>query len=527
MARRRSRLHRDVDHADLVGLRTRAYLRESTKKQTAADRNGPTVQRASIAGYIEKYGLATLDFEYFDAASGRSTKRRPELQRALRDAEAGAYDILLCYNTSRSFRNPGDADAWKARFKAAGVTFVFTDPEIISGNRRTRFQERFLQLNDEEQVERHSVNVTDGLRQKFLQRRMHNGTAPLGYTRYAGPPGDPQNGLLQPDDHAETVQILFREYGSGRYSMPSLVRHLNAQRQHDGCCGGRDPNCAGERRYTNRRSEPLTKALIAELLRNPVYLGKIVFHPGTPEEQIIDGQHEPLVTQAEWELATRVRESNHRFRGRQQHESRIYPLTPRARCHLCGASFRGDTSGGRRRMRHAEDRVCTNRRSFMANKLEVQFGEVLDVHLSLPNDWETAILRELAQHDPADRAAERTRLTRALERLRDLYVWEDVDRATYHERKATIEAELASLQIAEPAFLPDLRRAAHLLADLPGMWNHHGLSDATRRDLVEEVFDSIMIDEVGIREVRPHPTYAALAAAAPPVDVASGRGERI
>ena len=116
---------------------------------------------------------------------------------------------------SVTFRNPGDADDWKQRFTKAGVVLVFVDVELISGNQKTRLQERFLELNDEEQIQRHSTNVTHGLRQKFEHRRMHNGTVPLGYRRYYGPPGDAQNGLLLLDEpHATTVRVVFREYGT-------------------------------------------------------------------------------------------------------------------------------------------------------------------------------------------------------------------------------------------------------------------------------------------------------------------------
>ena len=517
MTRRRTRVHKDIEHADLAGRRARAYVRESAKEQAGADRNGPVTQRASIATYVAKYELLAPDVEYFDAASGKSTKRRPELQRALRDAEAGAYVVLLCYNTSRSFRNPGDADAWKARFRAARVTIVFTDLELISGNRRTRLQEHFLEITDEERVERHGVDVTNGLRQKFAHRRMHNGTPPLGYTRYYGPPGDPQNGLLEPDAHAETVRVIFREYGGGQYSMPVLVRYLNAQRRHDGCCDG-DPDCEGTRPYTNRQGKPLTKALIADLLRNRVYLGKIIYHPGTPEEEELDGDHQPLITSDEWDAAVAVRQRNHLALGRRS-AIRPYPLTPRAFCHECGASFTGDTQGKYRwrRMRHRVDVDCPNRRSFAAAALEGQLGEIIAHRLTLPAEWERMVARALADESrtvSTEDAFQRARLTRALNNQKKLFGWGDTTESEYHQEVQRIQAELNVLGPTEVAGLPDIRDAAVVLGDLGAWWADPDLSDQTRRDLVEEVFDHISIGDLGIREVWPREPYLPLAEAA-------------
>ncbi len=164
MSRRRTRVREDIDPADLVGKRTRTYIRESTERQALADRTGPALQRADIDRFVEQWGLETPEREYFDAASGRSVDGRLELQRAL--AEADQYDVLLVYNTSRSFRNFEDAAIWKAKFRHAGVTIVFTEPGIISGNRRTRLQERIAEIQDEEKVEEQGRMIANGLKQK-------------------------------------------------------------------------------------------------------------------------------------------------------------------------------------------------------------------------------------------------------------------------------------------------------------------------------------------------------------------------
>ena len=63
------------------------------------------------------------------------------------------------------------------------------------------------------------------------------------------------------------------------------------------------------------------------------------------------------------------------------------------------------------------------------------------------------------------------------------------------------------------------------LGDLGAWWSAQGLSDETRRDFVEELFATIELHEMGIRAVRPRPTYVVLAATAEMC--VSGRGERI
>ena len=453
--------------------------------------------------------------EYFDRSSGRSVDGRPELQRAL--AEAGDYDALLCFHTSRCFRNRRDATEWKARFRDAGVVIVFTEQRIISGNPRDRLAEGIHEILDEEHSENVSTFVAGGLRVKF-ERGLYNGTVPLGYRRLNAEPGDPTNGTLAIDEaEAATVRAIFETYASGRYSMSTLARHLNAQRHSDG-----RPRC------TNKRGEPLTKGLIAEALPNVVYLGKIVWHPGTPEEEVRDGRHDPIVTQEEFDRAAAVRARNHRFDGLRT-TTRVYPLSGPARCSYCRGSYRGDTAGKarRRRLRHAEDRTCGHRGSKLYDTIHQQMGSVLDHHFRLPEAWQQMVLRALGEPQPQDDTQqERARLTKALDRAKDLYKWGDESPEQYEQTTREIEQQLSLLTPPEPTDLSDMRRAAEVLDNLRAFWEYPGVSDGTRKEMIDEVFATIDLDEHGIYEVRPRAEYRVLAAAAAP-GVASGRGERI
>jgi hypothetical protein len=67
---------------------------------------------------------------------------------------------------------------------------------------------------------------------------------------------------------------------------------------------------------------------------------------------------------------------------------------------------------------------------------------------------------------------------------------------------------------ATPFALDDLRRAGTILSELGGLWNHPGVSDEKRKALVEEVFEQIQIDELGIRVVKPAADYLPLMAVA-------------
>ena len=109
----------DLRPEDLAGRRWAGYIRESTAGQ--ADRYGPAIQRAEQQRFAERNGLLATEREYVDLVSGKDTLRRTDFARMLADAEAGAFEVLLCYDTSRFARNV--ADAWVYRDKLARLAW--------------------------------------------------------------------------------------------------------------------------------------------------------------------------------------------------------------------------------------------------------------------------------------------------------------------------------------------------------------------------------------------------------------------
>src|SRR5690606_21037537 len=153
----------------------------------------PEMQRAGIRQWCLMNDVPLPTFEYFDASSGRETTRRAGLQQAL--ADSAEYDALLVFHSSRSFRNREDAALWKARFRRAGLTLVYTQQSIISGNPHSKLLEGVHEILDEQRSDEAGMMIAGGLRARY-ERGLHNGTVPLGYRRYHGAPSDPMNGYL-------------------------------------------------------------------------------------------------------------------------------------------------------------------------------------------------------------------------------------------------------------------------------------------------------------------------------------------
>ena len=83
----------------------------------------------------------------------------------------------------------------------------------------------------------------------------------------------------------------------------------------------------------------------------------------------------------------------------------------------------------------------------------------------------------------------------------------DADELAHCESTATTER-------TEVADLEGLARAAELLQDLPSLWAHPGVTQEQRREFVREAFESIQLDDAGIRAVEPREPYRRVLSAA-------------
>ena len=75
-------------------------------------------------------------------------------------------------------------------------------------------------------------------------------------------------------NHLAALEMLLRDYGTGRYSYRDVADRLNANG------------------YRTRSGRPFTGASVRDVLSNRFYEGKVVYHQGLADEVVVDGTHE-------------------------------------------------------------------------------------------------------------------------------------------------------------------------------------------------------------------------------------------
>lgn len=99
-------------------LRAACYVRMSSDQQA----DSPEQQRARLTALAKSRGYEIVGWYQDSGISGLTARKRPDFQRMLADAEAGAFDVLLAWDQDRLSRQDSmAAGEWGARLHRAGV----------------------------------------------------------------------------------------------------------------------------------------------------------------------------------------------------------------------------------------------------------------------------------------------------------------------------------------------------------------------------------------------------------------------
>jgi hypothetical protein len=187
----------------------------------------------------------------------------------------------------------------------------------------------------------------------------------------------------------------------------------------------------------------------------------------------------------------------------------VYSLSGLLRCVRCGERMRAVHNQGDQVRYYCRSRArgiaCTGKGSFL-HVYEAQLVEDLDAFV-LPDDWKTHVLAAAESEDRAEDEREWQQPRSRLERLKELYSWNDLTREEYQTEGAAMERELAQL---EPVERRDARLSvlADYLDSVPTAW-----ADATpaqRNELASISYESIWVDGPVVEYVKPRPELEPL-----------------
>jgi site-specific DNA recombinase len=168
--------------------------------------------------------------------------------------------------------------------RQAGAKLIsITEPMIGDDSAAAFLYESMIATQNQFQSMQTSENVKRGLRQKASVGGTY-GPAPLGYLNSVDelPDGRRVAIVTIDPDRGPLITCAFELYATGEYSIAQLAAEL----EHLGL---------RSRPTAKRVPKKLGTTVVQRLLRNPYYMGKLVYRRGTKDEQTFDGRHEPLI----------------------------------------------------------------------------------------------------------------------------------------------------------------------------------------------------------------------------------------
>lgn len=431
-----------------------------------------------------------ITHEYSDVESARTTDR-PQFTAMLAAAEQRAFDVIVVHKLDRFSRSVTDTLFTLRRLSQAGIGFVSISEQFDYSTPIGKVMLTMLAAFAEWYLDNLAQETSKGKRERATKGRW-NGMLPFGYTaQYRKDGGD---GLPRIDDKsAAGVRLAFEQYAAGTRSDYDIAQLLNE--------AGYRPQGRGA------RALPLWSAdSVRVLLQNRFYLGEAQY-----KGEWRKGEHPPIIDANLFARCQQVRARRRpRYGTTQQHGTRVYPLSGLALCSHCHGHMRGTPDSYRHQRRYyicpawKRGTPCTHR-AIDAVNAEGQIAELLAT-IQIPDDWQTAVLQML-QDGPHDLEAERRKIETRLERLRRLFIMQDIDEAEYTRERDSLSAQLGTLT---PPQEVDVQKAAELLSDFGAVWQ--AANDGERRDLLRVMLDAVYLDaEAGqVTAIQPKPELAPL-----------------
>lgn len=301
------------------------YLRVSTEEQV--DNYSLETQEDICKKEAERRGFSVAQIFREEGRSAKTITGRPALLEMLEFCRKHKkeVDAVIVYRLDRVSRQT--ADYLAIRKKLAECEIKLISASEPTGNSPTeKFIETmlagFAQMDNDVRSER----TKNGLRARFMAGLSHS-YAPLGYLN--------QNGYATKDPETfEKMVAGWHLMATGTKTLSQMVIILNEQGLRSG---------KGKNRY------PLRTQTLSRIFRNKFYAGKIISSKYGEE---IQGQHPPMVTEEEFYKVQAILDGRYTHinlpLARRNRDNPDFPLRRIVKCEICGASFTGAKSRGKR-----------------------------------------------------------------------------------------------------------------------------------------------------------------------------------
>ncbi len=307
------RMSKDAKPQRKAAIRCAIYTRKSSDEGLDQSFNSLDAQRAAGEAYVTSQaseGWTIIPTLYDDGGFSGGTMERPGLQALLSDIEAGLIDVVVVYKIDRLTRSLTDFSRIIETFDQAGTSFVSVTQSFNTKDSMGRLMLNVLLSFAQFEREVTGERIRDKIAASKAKGMWMGGVPPLGYD----PPTDGSRKLKVNAAEADQVRQIYTQYLE-LGSVHALQRELADQGIFSKL-----------RTYSSGRTSggtPFSRGALFHLLRNRIYLGKIVH-----KDQVFEGEHNGIVDPELFDRVQRKLDGNaRRHNTAAQHRVTKAPLT--------------------------------------------------------------------------------------------------------------------------------------------------------------------------------------------------------
>jgi len=430
-------------------LRAVGYRRVSMREQV--DGFSLAAQEDNIRQYVTAQGWQLMEL-YTDAGiSAKKDSQRPAMEQLMSDAQMNAFDVVVVDKVDRFYRHLRGLLGALDQLNSSNISFVSVQERLDFTTVWGKLTLTVLGTLAEIYID----NLRQETKKGKLQRARDgfwNGNIPYGYCRglcskceepngkgycpaYGGADKSDGKHLVAHPVEGRVVRLIYDWYLTGGSSDGLIATRLQSYAFDETGLLARTHGVPGQ-----AEARPLQKASIRVILTNVFYTGVICYR-SSAGEGIFPGQHPALVRQDEFERVQEIRKTLGKTpRHHRPTKSRIYPLSGVLYCGHCGHRMRGSSGPiGKYYYRDATniERPGSCPQKFIhAEKIEAQVVS-----------WLQSVLEKVQLPQEENPGEDRIQRTRArYNRVRQLYIIGEVDRAVYESEKQKYESVIRPLQ---------------------------------------------------------------------------------
>lgn len=302
------------------------YTRVSTDEQASKGFSLPH-QKNVLELYCQHKDITIL--RHFKEDYSAKNFDRPAFNELLTYVKANrkSIDYLLFTRWDRFSRNQEEAYRVIREFKDLGIEVNAIEQPLDLSQPDSKVMLAVYLVIPEVENDKNSIRTKEGLR-RAMKEGCFVGIAPFGYKNFRNPNG--KSTIIKNAEIAPLIRSAFIDYSKGVLSAEDI-----------------------RKKYYNRGLK-ITKQSMLNLLKNPIYCGKIVIKEWKKEDEIIvEGLHEPIIDEETFNTVQKImagkgKQKVHKFSEVDEH----LPLRGFLECESCGRALTGSASKGRNGVRH-------------------------------------------------------------------------------------------------------------------------------------------------------------------------------